>query len=256
MPKGKKGFQKGHQSFVVLKYGHVPDHIRRSISAALRSSEAFKEHIRTRSTPLAFSKAPRPWRRGWKHKTETRKKLSMALRNENSPWWGKHLTPEHKAKLRAASSGRKHSEETLTKIRQARAAQAPPRLGKSLSPETRAKISQAVKVYLTHLDYHPSQGKYTDIERIVEAQLICSGYKKGEAFFHNRRIPGTRFFGDFLFPEMKLVLETDGAFWHQVREEKDTIRTVELAKLGWTVIHLPERLIERKDFNVTDHLHR
>jgi hypothetical protein len=55
------------------------------------------------------------------HTSETKAKISAAMKGENSPNYGKTLSPEIKAKLSAAMKG------------------------KTLSPETRAKISAAME---------------------------------------------------------------------------------------------------------------
>ena len=53
---------------------------------------------------------------------------------------GSHHTPETRAKISAAQTGRMSSPETRAKLRKAN-------LGKTLSPETRAKVSRSLKGY-------------------------------------------------------------------------------------------------------------
>ena len=72
------------------------------------------------------------------HTPETRAKISAAMKGENSPNYGKTLSPETKAKLSAAHKGKTLSPEHKAKISAAQK-------GKTLSQETKAKMSDARK---------------------------------------------------------------------------------------------------------------
>ena len=125
------------------------------------------------------------------HTPETKAKLSAAMKGENSPNYGKTLSPEIKAKLSAAHKGKTLSPETKAKISAAQK-------GKTLSPETRAKMSVARK----------------DIPRSLETRAKISESLKGEnhPFYGKTLSPETRakisatMKGKTLSPETKAKL--------------------------------------------------
>jgi group I intron endonuclease len=84
-----------------------------------------------------------------KHSEETRHKLSKLRMGENSPWFGKHLSEEHRRKISKAEKGRVQSAETRRKISDALKGKSKPHLGNRRgshpTSETRRKISEALK---------------------------------------------------------------------------------------------------------------
>lgn len=46
---------------------------------------------------------------------------------------------------------------------------------------------------------------------------------------------------DFVFRDLGLVVEFDGSYWHQGREDRDIDKAYRLRELGWTVIRIRER---------------
>jgi hypothetical protein len=105
------------------------------------------------------------------HTPETKAKISAAMKGENSPNYGKTLSPETKRKLSEAHKGKTHSEETRTKISAAQK-------GKTLSPETRAKMSATRK----------------DTPRSLETRAKISESLKGEnhPFYGKTHSPETK----------------------------------------------------------------
>lgn len=61
----------------------------------------------------------------------------------NNYWQGRHLTNEHKQKIREKAIGRKHTEETKQKLSELKKGKPSPRKGKHLSDETKEKLRQA-----------------------------------------------------------------------------------------------------------------
>ena len=74
---------------------------------------------------------------------ETRKKMSESHKGERAYNYGKHLSEETKAKLRAINTGKHHTEESRQKMSATRKGELHPNFGKHLSEETKAKISRA-----------------------------------------------------------------------------------------------------------------
>jgi very-short-patch-repair endonuclease len=66
----------------------------------------------------------------------------------------------------------------------------------------------------------------------------------GVTFRRQSTISGS-FIGDFVASEVKLVVEVDGT-WHSVRGPADARRDRKLRQLGFTVLRLPNRLVERQ----------
>lgn len=82
---------------------------------------------------------------GYKHTEERKQKISKAVRGENHPLYGKHLSKEHKRKMSESLKsenntwrGRHHSEETKQKMSESQK-------GKSKSKEHKQKLSEAHK---------------------------------------------------------------------------------------------------------------
>ena len=56
--------------------------------------------------------------KGYKLTEEHKKKISLGLKGENHPFYGKHRSKATKRKISEAKKGRKHSEETKRKMRE------------------------------------------------------------------------------------------------------------------------------------------
>lgn len=96
-----------------------------------------------------------PMPKGYRHTTETRRKMSEAKRGKKSPMWGKHHSPETRRRMSEAHRGKRLSAETRQKLSDANQGKklslktcqkiSEANLGKKLSLETRQKISEAMR---------------------------------------------------------------------------------------------------------------
>ena len=91
-----------------------------------------------------------------------KKRPNCARYGENNGMFGKHLSEETKAKIRASKIGKHLSEETRRKISQAQKGKPSHNKGKHLSEETRKKISEANK------------GKVNSMEAIEKRRISVS----------------------------------------------------------------------------------
>lgn len=76
---------------------------------------------------------------------EHRSKLSEANKGKKNPFYGKHLSEEARRKLSELHKGNHPSDETRRKLSEARKGEKNPNYGKHLSEETRRKMSEAQK---------------------------------------------------------------------------------------------------------------
>jgi len=111
-----------------------------------------------------------------------------------------------------------------------------------MHPEIGKANGQALAQYCKdHPEKHANhivnlKGHRTKIELIMESEL----HKLGLCPDSEYQIGRLRV--DFAFPEHKLVVECDGAYWHQ-DAEKDQLRDQRLEKEGWTVLHFTEEQV-------------
>lgn len=130
MPKGIKGFQKGHPNYIT-------DEVKKKLKGRIAWNRGKKlgpnpEHSKRMKGRI-------PWNKGKKFTEEHKRKISIAHR-------GKKISKEHRKKMSKAHKGKKHSEETKKKISEAHKRN-PGRgmLGKHHSEEVRKRISLAQK---------------------------------------------------------------------------------------------------------------
>lgn len=86
---------------------------------------------------------------GYRWSNESRAKLSASRSGDGNPWYGKHLSEEHRTKIGVASS--RQSEETRLKRSLALSGENNPMYGKTHSIETREYISKIVKEKMSKL---------------------------------------------------------------------------------------------------------
>lgn len=100
-----------------------------------KHTEESKRKMRENHRDIHGEKNPN---RGRVFTPEQRKAISDRMSGENHPCWGKHLSPETRAKISAANRGKRLSEESIRKM-------AETKRGRKLSLEHRAKLSEIRK---------------------------------------------------------------------------------------------------------------
>lgn len=63
--------------------------------------------------------------------------------------------------------------------------------------------------------------------------------------FRRQEVLACRFIADFVAPSLGLVVEVDGAAWHRPRARADARRDEKLRRLGYTVLRIPAKVVER-----------
>ena len=148
---------------------------------------------------------------------ETKIKMSEAKRGK-VPWnKGKHISEEHKNKLRLIWKGRKHTEETKQKMREAR----------------------------KHQIHHFK-------DTIIEVKIQSFLKQLGIEFFTHQYINIEHGFQcDILIPSMNMIIEIDGHYWHKypIGNNIDHIRTKEMLEKGFKVLRLWEDDINKMNIN-------
>jgi len=139
------------------------------------------------------------------------------------------------------------------------------RVGKKHSPEARKKISASKQALFASgyepwnkgltKDIHPSVGlhnkgqfqsaadhydrSFPTTSTTPEAALQIALWKRGIPFLFNvpiRHICRP----DFLFPDARIVVQVDGAYWHRGRKDKDAAQDAALQAEGWQVFRWDE----------------
>lgn len=178
-----------------------------------------------------------------KHKQEVSKKISLAMIGNkngigNKGNKGKHLSKEHRQKIRTSMIGKPHphkhngqgfkkghqtwnknhkySIKTIEKIKLARANQ--------IFPLKDSKIEIKIQNFLKQLGINFFTHQY--IKEIKHAYQC-----------------------DILIPEWHMVIECDGDYWHHypVGNEIDRVRSLELCERGYKVLRLWENEIKKMD---------
>jgi len=187
---------------------------------------------------------------------ETYRKNPDRTRGPNHPMFGKHHTAEMRAKmsefkkkqkitpgmLKGLKAGgqwckglTKHDHQGLVKRGQA--------VSKRLRGTTNPQHSERMKqFYEEHPEKHPNRivnakGYETKPERFMREGLQAAGI----VFECQHRIAS--FFADFAVVEHRLVIEVDGAYWHDAT--KDAQRDAVITAAGWTVLRFTEGSILR-----------
>ncbi len=177
---------------------------------------------------------------GVKRSVETRRKISESKRGEKNPFYGKHLSEEHRRRISEANKGKKISEEQKRKISIANT-------GRKQSIEQRQKSSESHKrFYQLHPEKHVL--KIRRISRFSKGQkrllkLIEAQFKDVESEYYIRTKIGKRF-ADIAIPSLKLDIEYDGmGYWHD--REMDKKRDLELLEIGWKVIRINKETLKK-----------
>jgi very-short-patch-repair endonuclease len=181
---------------------------------------------------------------------ETRAKMSAAMK-------GRRLTvhsAESRAKLAAAQTGKKATPETRAKMSAAHT-------GKPKSPTHNAAVKAAInkpevrakrlakitdwwasrdadaRVAHTKPARVASQANPSGIERATWCLLDALGVE------YVTQHPIGPYIADVFVRSKNLVIECDGAYWHQKTQDRDAQRDAYMIALGYTVLRLPEQAI-------------
>jgi very-short-patch-repair endonuclease len=87
-------------------------------------------------------------------------------------------------------------------------------LRKAMTSERRAKCSESMQRRLARDGYHLGW-KMTKLEKFLEGQLKSRGLTVQRQRRSADRIMGRYRFYDFFIPEMNLLIEADGEYWHR-----------------------------------------
>ena len=161
---------------------------------------------------------------------ETKEKDRLANSGKNNPFYGKHLSREHKLKIGKANKGKKISEETRQKLRLAR-------LGKHLTEESKRKVRLARLMTIKKIKFEGNQvipsynsnackffAKF-DQENNTDGMYATNG---GE--YHVEELG---YFPDYFNPDLKLIMEWDEErhYRNNQLKEKDIKRQKEIENL-------------------------
>jgi len=127
-----------------------------------------------------------------------------------------------------------------------------PLIGTTRSKEARENISQAlIKRLKENPELHPNR-LMSDSNTLPEIKIKTWLEKMGTPYETQKYING--YYIDFFIPSMKLIIETDGIYWHQ-NQEKDIKRDKDILKgcPSYTIFHLrfgkDERYIKGFEWN-------
>lgn len=112
--------------------------------------------------------------------------------------------------------------------------------GKSLVTKTMMK-----KRGLKGLIKQQNSKEHTSIERLVYDFLVLKGI-----VFEKQKVINGRFIVDAYIPELNLVIEADGSYWHSLPRvvKKDKAENAYLKKCGFNLIRLTEEEIIKGTF--------
>lgn len=165
---------------------------------------------------------------------------------------GKKHSPETIERLRQTSTGRKQSPETIEKLSQ-RMMGNQYWAGRTHSPESREKLRQAnlgknvsgttrEKLRQARLRQRFPQ-KMTTLER-----ALFSEFKKRRLRFEMHKTMFGRFQPDFVFENVRLIVQADGDYWHRqskVNAERDERFNAKALAAEWTVWRFAESEIRQ-----------
>jgi len=233
MPKGIKGFRKGHKQFnsgeTHFKKGNVPWNKGKKCPQLAGANNGFydKEHTDETKRIIKFKKTGRRFRRTEKNKENSSKaRIELLKKGFENPIkkgqtyeevFGKDKAREIKQSQSQSAIGRKCSEETVEKIKKNRAKQIFPIKDSSIEIKIQNFLKQLGIEFFTH-----------------QYMKISHGYQC-----------------DILIPSMNMVIECDGDYWHKypIGNDLDHIRTSELLGKGFKVLRLWEFEIKAMDID-------
>lgn len=140
----------------------------------------------------------RAWNKGRKHSDSHRRNLSLS--------WTPERKEAHSRRFRGVAFSASHKENLSAA-----------HLGKSMPVEVREKIKATMKQRCAHPDERSrlsricsSKSRNTTPERLFAAHLRLMGVLFEQQFY----VEGHPHAYDFFLPEMNLIVEVDGCYWH------------------------------------------
>ena len=202
--------------------------------------------------------------KGFKHSKETKRKIVLA--RSKQVW-----TEESNKKRSETLKGRKFSKESLEKMKQHALKRFSdkrnhPNFGKPLPQKTRDNISKSFKgipfderygkEYSKQIRNKIKESRAKQIfpleDTSIEVKIQNFLKKLGIEFFTHQHMNIKHSYRcDILIPSMKMVIETDGDYWHKypTGTDMDHIRTKELISKGFKVLRLWEKDIKVMTLN-------
>lgn len=122
------------------------------------------------------------------------------------------------------------------------------------TPEMKEKFSQAQKKRIERDGYHLARGKETSLEKFVRECIEDLGYT---AVLQKGTLKNTlgivRFF-DVYVPELNLIIEADGEWWHRTEDriQIDKDKTLAAIKEGYAFLRISDRRFNKKNRTFED----
>ena len=125
--------------------------------------------------------------------------------------------------------------------------------------ETRKKVSKSLQELFekypekrlnARMAKHRKSGRKTSIEKKVAKFLDFLGID------YVFQYPILRYNVDFAIPDLHIVIECDGEYWHKDKKEQDLIRQKNIEEQGWFVLRYTDTEINKKFGIVTNELKR
>jgi len=211
------------------------------------------------------------WNKGKPLSKKHLESLSKSLKGRKV--WIKGLTKDTDERVRKL--GEEHSEKLKKLFIEGKLKS--PRKGKSYEElygvEKAKKLKEQVsKRNIKRLVERVIPQANTKPERILKKELVKLGFKEGKDFIHQYDFYG-RYVCDFAFPEIKLIIEVQGDFWHanpskypydenrmeanlrpiQIRAVKrDKSKMAYITKMGWRYVYFWEYFIINDTENVVN----
>ena len=200
---------------------------------------------------------------GFEKAKEIKTLYSLQRKGELNSMFGKKHSPETKEKIRQKANirwSKPEEKEEMSNIIRNFFDLNPERKklwglynkGRTPSEETRRKQANTLhEKYLKNPELHPNhrmKKKFTSLELKMFDYLNLWGLKEEKDFERHKFLDGLWL--DFYFPIKKLVIETDGEYWHQDKEKdrKRDERIISLLGVDWRILHIPENNLKSEEF--------
>lgn len=163
---------------------------------------------------------------GKKRSNETKLKISMSLKGHSWSRKGASHTEESKRRMSKSHKGKIISEVTKEKLRQ-------------------RGVEFFKRISILGIEKQQNSKEPTSIEKAVYDFLKSEG-----VVFEKQRIINGKFLVDAFIPNLNVIIECDGDYWHSSDKVKkrDKSKNAYLTKCGYNLIRLSESQIKNGDF--------